>query len=30
MGELSKRLKEVEYILKKMDDEYIKKIPKEY
>lgn len=29
MKDLSKRLKEVEYILKKLDDEYIKKIPKE-
>ena len=29
MEELSKRLKEVEYILRKLDDEYIKKIPKE-
>jgi len=29
MKEISKRLKEVDYILKKMDEEYIKKIPQE-
>ena len=29
MEDLNKRLVEVEYILKKLDDEYIKKIPLE-
>ena len=29
MEDISKRLVEVEYILKKLDDEYIKKIPQE-
>ena len=29
MEDISKRLVEVEYILKKLDDEYIRKIPKE-
>ncbi len=29
MNDLNKRLVEVEYILKKLDDEYIKKIPQE-
>ena len=29
MEDLNKRLVEVEYILKKLDDEYIKKIPQE-
>ena len=29
MEDLNKRLVEVEYILRKLDDEYIKKIPQE-